>query len=144
MFWHFHTFVCIANQVWTAVEIVHEKKKKKKQGNVWEVQNTTGRFLAQLHPSKFFLKILFLVPKVFNSWIFQKRCFMKIIWHRISKQTLLFQDVFAYPSVNVWDGYNPNVTCFWSRCKTSVKHLKAIRKVGTVWTKGPAEQIFVI
>ena len=44
----------------------------------------------------FFLKILFLVPKVPNSWIFQKRCFMKIIWHRISIQTLLFQDVFAY------------------------------------------------
>ena len=24
------------------------------QTNVWKVQNTTGRFLAQLHPSKFF------------------------------------------------------------------------------------------
>ena len=39
----------------------------------------------------FFLKIVYLVPKVSNSSIFQKRCFMKIIWHRISKQTLLFQ-----------------------------------------------------
>ena len=34
---------------------------------------------------------LFLVPKVSNSWIFQKRCFLKIIWHRISIQTLFFQ-----------------------------------------------------
>ena len=34
------------------------------QTNVWKVQNTIGRFLAQLHPSNFFLKILFLVPKV--------------------------------------------------------------------------------
>ena len=35
--------------------------------NGMESSNTTGRFLAQLHPSKFFLKILFLVPKVSNS-----------------------------------------------------------------------------
>ena len=61
------------------------------QTNVWKVQNTTGRFLAQLHPSNFFLKILFLVLKVSNSWIFQKRCFMKVIWHMISIQTLLSQ-----------------------------------------------------
>ena len=40
---------------------------KKIQGNVWKVQNTTGRFLEQLHPSNFFLKILSLVPKVSNS-----------------------------------------------------------------------------
>ena len=39
----------------------------------------------------FFLKILLLVLKVSKSWVFQKRCFMKIIWHRISIQTLLFQ-----------------------------------------------------
>ena len=36
------------------------------QTNVWKVQNTIGRFLAQLHPSNFFLKILFLVLKVSN------------------------------------------------------------------------------
>ena len=33
------------------------------QTNVWKVQNTTGRFLAQLHPFNFFLKILFLFQK---------------------------------------------------------------------------------
>ena len=37
------------------------------QTNVWKVQNTTGHFQAQLHPSNFFLKILFLVPKVSTS-----------------------------------------------------------------------------
>ena len=37
------------------------------QANVWKVQNTTGRFLAQQHPSNFFPKILFLVLKVSNS-----------------------------------------------------------------------------
>ena len=42
-------------------------------------------------PPIFFLKILFLVTKVFNSLFFQKRCFTKIFWHRISIQTLLFQ-----------------------------------------------------
>ena len=88
VFWTFHTFVCIANQPWAATK---NSSREKVQGNVWKVQNTTGRFLSQLHPSNFVLKILFLVPKVSNSWIFQKRCFMKIIWHRISIQTLLFQ-----------------------------------------------------
>ena len=88
VFWTFHTFVCIANQPWAATK---KSSREKIQGNVWKVQNTTGRFLSQLHPSNFVLKILFLVPIVSNSWIFQKRCFMKIIWHRISIQTLLFQ-----------------------------------------------------
>ena len=37
------------------------------QTNVWKFQNTTGRFLSQLHPSNFVLKILFLVLKVANS-----------------------------------------------------------------------------
>ena len=38
------------------------------QTNVWKAQNGTGRFLAQLHPSNFFfLKIVFLVPKVSDS-----------------------------------------------------------------------------
>ena len=88
VFWTFHTFPCIFSRElflvavhgWFAI-----------QTNVWKVQNTTGRFLSQLHPSNFVLKILFLVPKVSNSWIFQKRCFIKIIWHWISIQTLLFQ-----------------------------------------------------
>ena len=40
---------------------------KKIQENVWKVQNMTGRFLAQLHHSIFFLKILFVMPKVSNS-----------------------------------------------------------------------------
>ena len=47
------------------------------QTNVQKVENTTGRFLAQLHPSNGF--ILFLALKVSNSRIFQKRCFMKVI-----------------------------------------------------------------
>ena len=88
VFWTFHTFPCIFSRKlflvavhgWFAI-----------QTNVWKFQNMTGRFLSQLHPSNFVLKILFLVPKVSNSWIFQKRCFMKIIWHWISIQTLLFQ-----------------------------------------------------
>ena len=60
-FWHFHTLVCIANQPFK------NSSREKIQENVWKVQNTTGRFLAQLHPSNFFLKILMLVPKVSNS-----------------------------------------------------------------------------
>ena len=53
-----------ANQPLTATK---NSSRKKIQGNVWKVQNTTERFLSQLHPFKFVLKILFLVPKVFNS-----------------------------------------------------------------------------
>ena len=87
VFWTFHTFpfifsrelFLVAVHGWFAI-----------QTNVWKVQNSTGRFQAQLHPSNFFfLKIVFLVPKVSNSWIFQKRCFLKIICHRIC--ILLFQ-----------------------------------------------------
>ena len=63
--------------------------------NVWKVQNDTGRSLAQLHPSNVVRKILCLVAKFSNWWIVQKRCFMKTIWHRISIQTLLYQDTFA-------------------------------------------------
>ena len=42
-------------------------RRKKIQGNEWKVPNTTGGFLAQLHPSTFILKIFFLMPKVCNS-----------------------------------------------------------------------------
>ena len=63
-----------------------------------QYRQTYGKFETRLDafwhsyiPPIFFLKILFLVPNVSNSWLFQKRCFMKIIWHRISKQTLLFR-----------------------------------------------------
>ena len=37
-----------------AVNCSKNSSQEKIQGNVWKVQNTTGRFLAQLHPSKFF------------------------------------------------------------------------------------------
>ena len=46
------------------------------QRNVWKVQNTTGGFLAQLHPSKFDPKILCPFQKkvsICNSWIVEKR-----------------------------------------------------------------------
>ena len=88
VFWTFHTFHCIFFP-WTIFSSSHGCFAL--QTNVWKVQNTTGRFLAQLHPSNFFPKLLFLVPKISNSWIFQKWCFMRIIWHRIFIQTLLFQ-----------------------------------------------------
>ena len=64
----FRELFLVAVHGWFAVQV-----------NVWKVQNTTGRFLSQLHPSNFVLKILFLVPKVSNSLLFQNRCFKKII-----------------------------------------------------------------
>ena len=68
-----------------------ELLREKIQGNVWKFQITTGRFLAQLHRSNFVVKILFLVPTVSDSRIFQKQSFMKIIWHRISIRKLYFK-----------------------------------------------------
>ena len=95
-FWHFHTFVCIANQPWYATK---NSSREKNTGKCMESSKhnwTPSGTATSLQ--FFFLKIFFLVPKVSNSWIFQKQCFMKIIWHWISIQTLLFQDVFAYSS----------------------------------------------
>ena len=37
------------------------------QTNVWKCQNKTRCFLAQLHSSVIFCKILYIVPKVSNS-----------------------------------------------------------------------------
>ena len=71
------------------------------QTNVWKCQNATRCFLAQLHSSVIFCKIICIVRLKFPidySWIFQKWCFMKIIWHRISVQTLLFQDLLCLPT----------------------------------------------
>ena len=94
-FWYFHTFVCIANQPWTATK---NSSREKIKGMLGQFKTRLDAFWYSYIPPYFFLKILFVVPKVSNWWIFQKRCFMKLIWHRISIQTLLFQDVFAYSS----------------------------------------------
>ena len=91
----------IANQPWTATKNSLREKKYREMYGKFETQQWTLSGTAT--SLQFFLiKILFLVPKVSNSWIFQKQCFMKIIWHRISIQTLLFQDVFAYLSKWHW------------------------------------------
>ena len=44
---------------------VHDSRNLQKV-NVWKVQNATGCFLARLHSSIFFCKILYLVPKISN------------------------------------------------------------------------------
>ena len=79
--WIFHTFLCIFSR----------NSSVSKQNDREMYGQNSKRFLAQLHRSNFVLKILCLVPKVSNSRIFQKRSFMKIIWHRISMQTLYFK-----------------------------------------------------
>ena len=93
------------------------------QTNIWKIQNTTGRFLAQLHPSNFFLKILLLVLKVSNSWIFQKRCFMKVIWHWISIQTLLFQT--CLPTRQ--NGVDNRDKAYWNQAKSYFVSLCPLR-----------------
>ena len=77
-------YICLS--IFSRQPLSRELLREKIPRSVWKIQITTGRFLAQLHRSNFVLKILFLVPKVSNSWIFQKRSFMKISWHRISIQ----------------------------------------------------------
>ena len=88
VFWTFHTFVCIANQPWTTTK---NSSREKNTGKCMESSKHDWTLSGTATSLQFFLKILFLGPKVSHSWIFQKRCFMKIIWHRISIQTLLFQ-----------------------------------------------------
>ena len=78
-------YICLytGNQPWTA-NASKNSSQEKYRGMYWKF--TTGRFLAQLHPSNFFffffffffVKILLLEPKVSNWWLFQKRCFTKI------------------------------------------------------------------
>ena len=87
VFWTFHTFVCKANQPWTATK---NSSREKNTGKCMESSKHNCTLSGTSASLQFFLKILFLVPKVSNSWIFHKRCFMKIIY-RISIQTLLFQ-----------------------------------------------------
>ena len=57
------------------VAATKNSSREKIQGNVWKVQNTTGRFLSQLHPSNFVLKIFFLVPKIFQFMNFSEAIF---------------------------------------------------------------------
>ena len=76
VFWTFHVFPCIFSRELFLVA-VHNWFVI--QTNVWKCQNATRCFLVQLHSSVIFCKILCccIVPEVSNSWIFQKRCFMK-------------------------------------------------------------------
>ena len=68
------------------------------QTNVWKVQNTTGRFLSQLHPSNFVLKILFLVPKVSNSWNFSETMFYENYLTLDFRTNTVISSLFAYLS----------------------------------------------
>ena len=91
MFWTFHTFVCIANQPWTATK---NSSREKIQGNVWKVQNTTGRFLTQLHPSNFFRKNLFLLSQKFPiREFFRSDVLWKLFDIGFPYKILLLQDV---------------------------------------------------
>ena len=63
-----HELFLVAVHDWFAVQV-----------NVWKCQNAIRCFLAQIHSSVIFCKILCIVPKVSNSRIFHKRFFMKII-----------------------------------------------------------------
>ena len=87
--WIFHTFPCIFSR--KGLRFSGSRGKTNTDKCMDKIQNATGYFLAQLHSSICSWKILCLVPKVSNSWIFQKWSFMKIIWHWISLQTLYFK-----------------------------------------------------
>ena len=96
VFWTFHTFPCIFSprtifgNSSRLVRYIDKCMEMSKHDCMLSSQ--------QLQSSVIFCKILCIVPKVSNSWIFQKWCFMKIIWHQSYIQTLLFQDMFAYSS----------------------------------------------
>ena len=68
------------------------------QTNVWKIQNTTGRFLAQLHPSNFFLKILFPSAKSFQFMNFSEAMFYESYLTSDFHTNTVISDVFAYSS----------------------------------------------
>ena len=84
-------YICLYSEL--LLKIVRGKKYRQMYG---KFKTRLDAFWHSYIPPNFFLKILLLVLKVSNSWIFQKRCFMKIIWHRISIQTLLFQTCLSH------------------------------------------------
>ena len=71
---------------------------KKIQTNVWKVQNTTGRFLARLHPSKFFSYNPFTSAKSFQCMIFSEAMFYENYLTSDFHTNTVISDVFAYPS----------------------------------------------
>ena len=44
--------------------------RKRKETNGWKIKNVTGRFLVQIHPSRFVSKVVCPVPKIANWRIF--------------------------------------------------------------------------
>ena len=71
---------------------------KKIQGNVWKVQNTIGRFLVQLHPSNFFLKILLASDKSFQFMNFSEAMFYENYLTSDFHTNTVISSLFAYPS----------------------------------------------
>ena len=63
------------------------------QTNVWKVQNTTGRFLAQLHPSNFFPS-----AKSFQFMNFSDAMFFENYLTLDFHTNTVISDVFAYSS----------------------------------------------
>ena len=66
--------------------------------NVWKVKNTTGRFLAQLHPSNFFSSNPFPGAKSFQFMNFSEAMFYENYLTSDFHANTVISDVFAYSS----------------------------------------------
>ena len=95
VFGTFLIFVCIANQPWTSAK---NNSREKIQGNVWKVQNATGRFLSQLHPSIFFSLNPFPSAKSFQFMNFPEAIVYKNYLTSDFHTNTVISSLFAYPS----------------------------------------------
>ena len=60
-------------------------RRKRKETNGWKIKNATGRFLVQIHPSRFVCKVVRPVP---NIAIEAGMFFFNFISHRMAMQRL--------------------------------------------------------
>ena len=88
VFWTFHTFPCIffPRAIFRAVHGWFANRQMYGQ-----FKTRLDAFWHSYIPPILFLKSFSYCQKVSIHEFFQKRCFLKIIWHRISIQTLLFR-----------------------------------------------------
>ena len=68
------------------------------QTNVWKVQNTTGRFLVQLHPSNLFSSSLFPSAKSFQFMNFSETMFYENYLTSDFHTNTVVSSMFAYSS----------------------------------------------
>ena len=76
---------CLAVRQTVLLCFFFRKRRKRKETKGWKIKNVTGRFLVQIHPSRFVSKVICPVPKIaIEAGMF----FLKFVSHRMATPTL--------------------------------------------------------